>query len=285
MTIPPMTDGTKTNTLDDTSSTGTATRSTSTTNQSGEDIATTPGASATTTTTTMIRSMLPIRMQSIVVRGFGRGSSDLGIPTANLDCQVLSSNDSKNKDDNKNNNNKGLGAWSIPQQRAPSLEDLPTGIYWGYARICHDDNEDDRHDSSKPNEQQADKATLSSSQQQQVYTAAISIGYNPTYGNQQKTIEPHLIAPPHDPRRHVSLCGETVLSDFYNERIRLSVCGYLRPELPFEGLDQLIQAIKQDICTATELGDLSSSSSSLEKAMAQREHEWVAATTMDVTLP
>ena len=278
MTIPPMTDGTKTNTLDDTSSTGTATRSTSTTNQNGEDIATTPGASATTTTM-MIRSMLPIRMQSIVVRGFGRGSSDLGIPTANLDCQVLSSNDNKNKDDNKNN--KGLGAWSIPQQRAPSLEDLPTGIYWGYARICHDDD-----DSSKPNEQQEDMATLSSSQQQQqVYTAAISIGYNPTYGNQQKTIEPHLIAPPHDPRRHVSLCGETVLSDFYNERIRLSVCGYLRPELPFEGLDQLIQAIKQDICTATELGDLSSSSSSLEKAMAQREHEWVAATTMDVTLP
>lgn len=28
---------------------------------------------------------LPIRMVSTVVRGFGRGSSDLGIPTANLD--------------------------------------------------------------------------------------------------------------------------------------------------------------------------------------------------------
>jgi hypothetical protein len=28
---------------------------------------------------------LPIRMTSTVVRGFGRGSSDLGIPTANLD--------------------------------------------------------------------------------------------------------------------------------------------------------------------------------------------------------
>ena len=30
-------------------------------------------------------SKLPIRMVSTVVKGFGRGSSDLGIPTANLD--------------------------------------------------------------------------------------------------------------------------------------------------------------------------------------------------------
>lgn len=30
------------------------------------------------------QSQLPIRMISKVVRGFGRGSSDLGIPTANL---------------------------------------------------------------------------------------------------------------------------------------------------------------------------------------------------------
>jgi Riboflavin kinase len=29
--------------------------------------------------------VLPLRMTSIVVRGYGRGSADLGIPTANLD--------------------------------------------------------------------------------------------------------------------------------------------------------------------------------------------------------
>jgi hypothetical protein len=34
--------------------------------------------------TKMINEKLPIRMISTVVRGFGRGSSDLGIPTANL---------------------------------------------------------------------------------------------------------------------------------------------------------------------------------------------------------
>jgi riboflavin kinase len=33
----------------------------------------------------LMNPKLPIRMVSTVVRGFGRGSSDLGIPTANLD--------------------------------------------------------------------------------------------------------------------------------------------------------------------------------------------------------
>jgi FAD synthase len=32
----------------------------------------------------------------------------------------------------------------------------------------------------------------------------------------------------------------------YNQWIRLSVVGYLRPELPFEGRDKLVLAIKDD---------------------------------------
>jgi len=139
--------------------------------------------------------MLPARMISTVVRGFGRGSKDLGIPTANLDLTN------------------------------PSVDDFPCGIYWGYARV-------------------GVGPTL---------TAAISVGYNPTYGNTVKTVEPHLIAPDTDPRRRASSTGETVLTDFYDETIRLSIVGYLRPELPFEGLDKLVQAIKVDIQNSVEL--------------------------------
>jgi len=171
---------------------------------------------------TKIEEMLPLRLQSIVVRGFGRGSSDLGIPTANLDrsnCQ----------------------AKSVPLGINPSLENLHTGIYWGYGRIGND----------------------------QVYTAAISIGYNPTYGNSEKTVEPHLIAPESDPRRHCSSCGETVLQEFYDQPIRLSVVEYLRPELPFEGLDSLISAIKNDIVQSV-------SKASIDDPSAGQEKEWVA---------
>ena len=162
-----------------------------------------------------VSSHLPIRMKSKVVRGFGRGSTDLGIPTANLsreDCEGPADFDA-----------------------------LPCGIYWGFARIGNEE----------------------------IYKAAISIGYNPTYGNAVKTVEPHLIAPPGDERRHASSCGETVLRDFYDEPIRVSVVGYLRPELPFEGLEKLIEAIKTDIVNSEKLGD-----SAEEATLAERT--WVA---------
>lgn len=158
-----------------------------------------------------IKKLLPIRMISTVIHGYGRGSKDLGIPTANLDLQQLQS--------------------SCP------FDHLPTGIYWGYARIVNTTptttiNSNDESTPSLP--------TI-------VYPTAISIGYNPTYGNITKTVEPHLIASDDDPRRHASSTGETILYDFYDTTIRLSIIDYLRPELPFEGLDKLIVAIKQDI--------------------------------------
>lgn len=158
---------------------------------------------------------LPIRMISKVVRGFGRGSKDLGIPTANLDRNTL--------------------------QSSTPFDDLPTGIYWGYANI-------------------GDNGV--------VYKAAISIGYNPTYGNDEKTVEPHCIAPESDPRRHASSTGETLLQDFYDQTCRLSVVGYLRPELPFEGLEKLVEAIKKDIVNSEKLGDS-------DDPVPANEKEWV----------
>ena len=119
---------------------------------------------------------------------------------------------------------------------------FPTGIYWGFCRIG-----DEKY----------------------VYKTACSIGYNPTYGNDAKTVEPHLIAPPEDERRHASSCGETVLGEFYDKQIRLAVVGYLRPELPFEGLEKLIEAIKKDISDAERLGDG-------DDSLILEEKEWVA---------
>jgi riboflavin kinase len=98
----------------------------------------------------MISKLLPLRMTSKVIRGFGRGSKDLGIPTANLDLtalQLLSGSNSSNS--------------SIH-----NLDELPCGIYWGFGKVgrnqdAHDDQDAVGH----------------------VYTTALSIGYNPTYGN------------------------------------------------------------------------------------------------------
>ena len=52
---------------------------------------------------------LPIRFISKVIPGFGRGSKDLGIPTANISRKKATC--------------------------ALTFESLPCGIYWGFARI------------------------------------------------------------------------------------------------------------------------------------------------------
>ncbi|KAL7447440.1 hypothetical protein ACHAXM_010757 [Skeletonema potamos] len=165
----------------------------------------------------MNQQLLPIRIVSKVVRGYGRGSKDLGIPTANVSREDLSCS---------------IG----------SFDELPTGIYWGYARIITSGDENGQ----KNNEHVSGR---------EVYTTAVSIGYNPTYNNKEKTVEPHLIAESTHPQRHASSTGETLFGDFYDTTIVLSVVGYLRPELPFEGLEKLTEAIKKDIEDACRLAN------------------------------
>lgn len=54
-----------------------------------------------------------------------------------------------------------------------------------------------------------------------VYQTVVSVGWNPFYKNVKKTVEAHLLQP---------------LDDFYGERIRLVLLGYLRQELNFSSL-------------------------------------------------
>ncbi|GAB9467906.1 hypothetical protein Gpo141_00005237 [Globisporangium polare] len=78
-----------------------------------------------------------IRLEATVVEGFGRGGKQLGCPTANL-------------------SSKDLGE---------QLEQLPTGIYCGWATV----------DGKGP------------------FKAVASIGWNPYFKNKEKTVEPHLL--------------------------------------------------------------------------------------------
>ena len=159
----------------------------------------------------MTSQRYPIRLTSRVIKGFGRGSRELGIPTANMSREDIGK---------------------------AVFDGLEPGIYWGCGGVGDT-----------------------------VYDAAISIGYNPTYNNKEKTCEPHLIVSDEHHCRHKSSCEETQLPDFYGSRMRLSVLGYLRAELPFEGLDKLVQAIKGDITNTVSL--MRDSSEVIEK-----EREW-----------
>lgn len=130
-------------------------------------------------TTIMGSKILPCFVSGVIVKGFGRGSKALGIPTANLPESVVN---------------------TLPK-------DLSTGIYYGWAALHGE-----------------------------VYKMVASIGWNPYYKNEKKSMEVHLLHKFQD--------------DFYDEELKVIIGGYIRPEKNFSSLDELIIEIKNDIAIA-----------------------------------
>lgn len=85
------------------------------------------------------------------------------------------------------------------------LNDLENGIYFGWARLGG---------------------------KGEVYGMVTSIGWNPTFANEHKSVEPHLL--------------NNFQEDFYGVEISVVLCGYIRPELAFESLKALIICIEKD---------------------------------------
>lgn len=75
----------------------------------------------------------------------------------------------------------------------------------------------------------------------EICKTVISIGNNPHFANEKKTIEPHLL--------------KDFESDFYGEELQISICGFIRYMEKYNGLDELIQAIKSDIKLGSEALD------------------------------
>lgn len=123
---------------------------------------------------------LPHFAKGEVVRGFGRGSKDLGIPTANFPIEVVN---------------------DLPSE-------MNTGVYFGLAQV-------DKKD---------------------VHRMVMSIGWNPFFKNEKKSMETHIL--------------HKFDTDFYGKELRIVVLGYIRPEENFSSLDDLIRTIKDDIFKA-----------------------------------
>lgn len=123
---------------------------------------------------------LPYFTRGEVVKGFGRGSKELGIPTANFPEDVVS---------------------KLPAAFA-------TGVYYGWAKV--DDGS--------------------------VEKMVMSVGWNPFYQNQKKSMETHIL--------------HSFKEDFYGSILSVVIVGYIREERGFKSLDDLIRAIKSDIAEA-----------------------------------
>ncbi|KAG0332239.1 riboflavin kinase [Podila humilis] len=162
----------------------------------------------------------PIKMSGTVIKGFGRGSKDLGIPTANLPEE------------------------SIAEQE----KDMVTGIYFGWAQVVVKTDKDhhlqQQHNTSTGSSSSVSvsSATISPSSSTSslatscpatVYPMVMSLGWNPFYKNEKKSAEVHIMHNFH--------------KDFYGDELRVVVLGYIRPELDYTTLEALIEDINIDI--------------------------------------
>lgn len=125
---------------------------------------------------------LPLFLRGTVVKGYGRGSKQLGIPTANFSEDLVS---------------------KIPAE-------LECGVYYGWASV--DDGP--------------------------VNKMVMSVGWNPYYKNEKKSMETHIM--------------HKFDQDFYGSMLKVVVLGYLRNEKNFKSLEELVAAIQADIRNADE---------------------------------
>ncbi|OAP61927.1 hypothetical protein AYL99_04130 [Fonsecaea erecta] len=166
----------------------------------------------------------PIKLCGPVIKGFGRGSKELGIPTANIPTEGLSADH-------------------------PTL---PSGIYYGFvglslkscpsaaAPVTSTSTSTSTTSASSP---AATTTSLSSSVPPpppppliSIHPAVLSIGYNPFYKNTVRSVEIHIL---HEFPR-----------DFYGAALNLLILGYIRPEYDYVSVDALVDDIHVDCAVA-----------------------------------
>lgn len=164
----------------------------------------------------------PLYSKTHVISGFGRGSSDLGIPTANIP---------------KSSYRAILDATSAIEG--------DTGIYYGWVAVYPS--------SSTPEQVSAVASSVAIDrvvdynygaqlepgvERGVVFPMVMSVGWNPFYGNKERSAEIHII------HKYKSM--------FYGADIRFVVLGYIRPELDYVSKEALIDDINFDIKVALE---------------------------------
>jgi riboflavin kinase len=155
----------------------------------------------------------PITAKEIpIVSGFGRGSSELGIPTANVPIAQL------------------------PE----ALINLEQGVYFGYAKL-HRSKENNNNNLAPSTQLRKDGEEVSYSygmslkddEVDVVFPQVMSIGWNPFYGNKEKAVELHIV--------------HRFSDTFYGAKVSFNVLGYIRPELNYTSKEALIKDIEKDI--------------------------------------
>lgn len=129
-----------------------------------------------------------------VIAGFGRGSAELGIPTANISTKEVK-----------------------------QVTQLDPGVYFGWVKLhkkqdaTHSDIKE--RESGKQVEYSYGLGLEEGKDLEVVLPTVMSIGWNPFYGNKEKAIELHIV--------------HQFPKDFYGATVCFNVLGYIRPELNY----------------------------------------------------
>ena len=149
-----------------------------------------------------------LRYRGSVDEGYGRGGKKLGVPTANLPSSLFQN----------------------------ALEDVATGVYFGWAALERNGKSDDY----------------------ELHKAVVNVGYSPTFEgeeNKEKIIEAHLIVEDKENDEDNSSDGEktensdnkVIIEDFYGVPMKLQLVGFLREEKKFDSFPELIAQIHADV--------------------------------------
>ena len=156
----------------------------------------------------MNKLLTPFYVTGKVVKGFGRGSKQLGIPTANIDTDVVQN------------------------------IDLENGIYYGFCQLLdpkqHSNGLTHQNGVTDKVFDKTDQSVGSKTgDRSPIYAMVCSLGWNPQFNNSVRSLEVHIL--------------NQFKDDFYGSSLFVAICGYIRPEQKFDSLDQLIDTIHKDI--------------------------------------
>ncbi|KAL3421613.1 riboflavin kinase [Phlyctema vagabunda] len=104
----------------------------------------------------------PLRMDGKVIAGFGRGSKELGIPTANIPVETVS--------------------W---------ISNIPSGVYFGWSSLHLPPNHSSLKTTNDISQTHVPAEKLADGWR--IYPMVMSIGYNPFYKNTVRSAEVHVL--------------------------------------------------------------------------------------------
>ncbi|KAL4957966.1 riboflavin kinase-domain-containing protein [Aspergillus filifer] len=167
-------------------------------------------------------SPFPIRLSGPVIKGFGRGSKELGIPTANIPIDGLEE--------------------VLPKE-------LGVGVYFGVVTL---------DPATAPKGADGDANGEKTMSEAPILPAVLSIGYNPYYKNTARSIEIHILPSLTTPSPTSEPSSQTTnnssekkvtfhkLPDFYGTKLNLLMLGYIRPEYDYVSMEALVEDIRVD---------------------------------------